>query len=259
VTAPVPRPPEEISVPIPKVLEKMTVPIPKVLEKMTVPIPKVPEKMTAPMPSNPKKQSLMPSSPLRKTLRAAGHRLSPVVQVGKEGLTSAVVQALGEQLLAHELIKVKVGSESPEDRFEVAAGLAALPGAGVVQVIGRIVVLYRRHPYRPRFEPQFATPEPVRPAAKEEKGPRRRRASFGRTGRPPAGRMPREPRPPRGPSGPKAPRERKALQEPRTARERRPPRGPSGPKAAWEPRAPRERKPAGPKRTTRAPRPPRGR
>jgi RNA-binding protein len=221
--------------------------------------------MTEPVSSNPKKQSLMPSSPLRKTLRAAGHRLSPVVQVGKEGLTSAVVQALGEQLLAHELIKVKVGSESPEDRFEVAAGLSALPGAGVVQVIGRVVVLYRRHPYRPRFEPQFATPEPARPAAKEEKGPRRRRTSFGRAGRPPVGRMPREPRPPRGPSGPKAPRERKPLQEPRTPRERkplrepRPPRGPGGPKEAWKPRAPRERKPAGPKRTTRAPRPPRGR
>ncbi len=103
-----------------------------------------------PAPTNPKKQSLMPASPLRKALRAAGHHLSPVVQVGKEGLTPAVVAALDEQLLAHELIKVKVGSESPEDRFEVAAALAALPGAHLAQVLGRTMLLYRRHPAKPR-------------------------------------------------------------------------------------------------------------
>jgi RNA-binding protein len=104
-------------------------------------------------PVNPKKQSLMPASKLRKALRAAGHHLSPVVQVGKEGLTPAVTAALDDQLLAHELVKVKVGTESPADRFEVAAGLAGLPGAQVAQVLGRTVLLYRKHPGKPRYEP----------------------------------------------------------------------------------------------------------
>ena len=52
-------------------------------------------------PTSPKKQSLMPASRLRKALRAAGHHLSPVVQIGKEGATPAVAQALDAQLLAH--------------------------------------------------------------------------------------------------------------------------------------------------------------
>ena len=220
--------------------------------------------MTVPQPSNPKKQSLMPASPLRKKLRAAGHHLSPVVQVGKEGFTPAIVAALDAQLLAHELIKVKVGSESPEDRFEVAAGLAALPGAGVVQVIGRVVVLYRHHPYRPRFEPELAQPEPPKPAPKDLKRTRRERGTYGRLSRPPAGRKPREavrslrepvrslrePRPPRGPSGPKAPRERTAPVEPR--RERREPRESSergAPRTQWEPReAKAPRGPKGPRK-----------
>jgi len=108
--------------------------------------------VTVPAPTNPKKQSLMPSGPLRKTLRAAGHHLSPIVQVGKEGLTAAVVAQLDEALLAHELLKVKIGGEAPEDRFEVAAALAALPRTFVAQVIGRIVLVYRKHPQKPRFE-----------------------------------------------------------------------------------------------------------
>jgi RNA-binding protein len=109
--------------------------------------------VTVPTTTSPKKQSLMPASRLRKALRAAGHHLSPVVQIGKEGPTPAVERALDEQLLAHELVKVRVGTESPEGRFDVATWLAGRPGAQVAQVLGRTVLVYRRHPQKPRFEP----------------------------------------------------------------------------------------------------------
>jgi RNA-binding protein len=95
----------------------------------------------------------MPSSPLRRALRAAGHHLSPVVQVGKEGVTDAVLRQLDEALDHHELVKVKVGTESPDDRFEVAAALAERAGARIAQVLGRTVLAYRKHPEKPRFEP----------------------------------------------------------------------------------------------------------
>lgn len=106
-----------------------------------------------PAPSNPKKRALMPSTKLRKALRAAGHHLAPVVQVGKEGVTDAVLRELDAQLATHELVKVRVGTESPEDRFEAADRLGAAAGAQVAQVLGRTVLVYRRHPERPRFEP----------------------------------------------------------------------------------------------------------
>ncbi|HTN53930.1 MAG TPA: ribosome assembly RNA-binding protein YhbY [Anaeromyxobacter sp.] len=109
-----------------------------------------------PPPVNPKKRSLMPSSPLRRALRGAGHHLAPVVQVGKEGVTPAVVQQLSEALRAHELVKVKVGTESPEDRFAAAANLGREAGAQIAQILGRTVLVYRRHPEKPRFEPTEA-------------------------------------------------------------------------------------------------------
>lgn len=117
-----------------------------------------------PAPTNPKKHALMPSSPLRRTLRGAGHHLSPIVQVGKEGFTPAVLQQLAEALEAHELVKVKVGTESPQDRFEVAQRMGQEAGAHIAQVLGRTVLVYRRHPEKPRFEPATAAERAAKPA-----------------------------------------------------------------------------------------------
>jgi RNA-binding protein len=107
-----------------------------------------------PAPTSPKKRSLMPSTPLRRALRAAGHHLSPVLQVGKDGVTESVVRQLDEALAAHELVKAKVGTESPEDRFEAAERLGAGAQAQVAQILGRTILLYRKHPQKPRFEPK---------------------------------------------------------------------------------------------------------
>jgi RNA-binding protein len=108
--------------------------------------------MTGTPATNPKKKSLMPSGDLRRRLRAAAHPLSPVVQIGKEGVTPAVVRQVTGALHDHELIKVKIAAESPEDRFAIAERLAGEPGVQVVQIIGRVVVLYKRHPEEPAFE-----------------------------------------------------------------------------------------------------------
>jgi RNA-binding protein len=124
-----------------------------------------------PAPTSPKKRALMPSTKLRKALRAAGHHLSPIVQVGKEGVTDAVLRQLDDQLAAHELVKVKIGTESPEDRFEAAGRLGEAAGAQVAQILGRTVLVYRRHPEKPRFEPRADAPAPrAAPAARPARG-----------------------------------------------------------------------------------------
>ncbi len=110
-----------------------------------------------PAPTNPKKRSLMPSGPLRRKLRAAGHHLAPVLQVGKEGVTAPVLRALAEALRQHELVKVRIGTESPEDRFEAAERLSSAAEAQVAQILGRTVLVYKKHPEKPRFEPGAQT------------------------------------------------------------------------------------------------------
>lgn len=108
-------------------------------------------------PTNPKKRSLMPSTPLRRRLRGAGHALSALVRVGKDGVTPGLVKHLQLVLFDHELVKVKLEAECPQDRFEVAEALAEGPGVNVVQVLGKTILLYKRHPQQPRYEGAKAT------------------------------------------------------------------------------------------------------
>lgn len=103
-------------------------------------------------PTSPKKRSLMPSSKLRRSLRGHGHALSALVHVGKSGLSPAVTKQVEQTLADHELVKVKVDADSPDDRFAVAELLAARPGVNVVQIVGHTILIYKRHPREPRFE-----------------------------------------------------------------------------------------------------------
>ena len=125
-----------------------------------------------PAPTSPRKRSLMPSSELRRRLRAAGHALPPVVQIGKLGTTPAIAKQVARALLDHELIKVKLGTECPESRFEVAAAFAARPGVRVAQILGRTVLLYQRHPKKPTFEPERAAPAAGKSASAAARMPR---------------------------------------------------------------------------------------
>lgn len=87
----------------------------------------------------------------RRFLRSLGHHLDAVVQIGKLGVTGPVVAAADAALAAHELIKVRCGSECPLDRDEVAAALTTAVAAELVQKLGRTLLLYRADPERPRI------------------------------------------------------------------------------------------------------------
>lgn len=85
----------------------------------------------------------------RRHLRALGHHLDAVLQIGHEGLSEAVVRQAGLLLETHELIKIKVGENAPEDRRETARLLAERCHAQLAQVLGRTALLYRRRKEKP--------------------------------------------------------------------------------------------------------------
>jgi RNA-binding protein len=82
----------------------------------------------------------------KRHLRGLGHGLDPVVQIGKQGLTEAAVAAVDAALAQHELVKVRVGTECPDDRHDLAERLGPAVKGEVAQVLGRTVLVYRRHP-----------------------------------------------------------------------------------------------------------------
>ncbi len=87
----------------------------------------------------------------RKSLRGRAHRLEPVVQVGHEGVTDAVLRAVDETLTTHELVKVRL--REPEDKKADAAALAEGTSSALCGLVGHTVILYRPHPERPRIVP----------------------------------------------------------------------------------------------------------
>jgi len=87
----------------------------------------------------------------RRHLRALGHHLDPLVQLGKHGLTDGIVSAVDQALEQHELVKVRLGTECPDDKNDVAEKLPPAVRAELAQVLGRTLLLYRRHPKEPKI------------------------------------------------------------------------------------------------------------
>jgi RNA-binding protein len=87
----------------------------------------------------------------RRHLRALGHHKKAIVQIGDQGLSPGLVQAVDLALTTHELVKVKVGGDAPVPPAELGTALARETGSALAQVIGRTLLLYRPHPDKPRI------------------------------------------------------------------------------------------------------------
>lgn len=82
----------------------------------------------------------------RKEHRASAHHLDPVVMMGSDGLTPAVLKEVDAALNAHGLIKVRVFSDDRTTRETFFSALADQLGAAPVQHIGKLLVLWRPVP-----------------------------------------------------------------------------------------------------------------
>ena len=94
--------------------------------------------------------SLAPNQ--RAFLRSQANRLKPTVWIGKQGLSDEVVQAIDQALECHELLKIKILEGAPFERKELGEPLAEATGCAVVQLVGRILTVYRPSTENPRIK-----------------------------------------------------------------------------------------------------------
>ncbi|MDN6029564.1 MAG: ribosome assembly RNA-binding protein YhbY [Lactococcus plantarum] len=78
----------------------------------------------------------------KRYLRAQAHHLTPIVQIGKGGLTNEIKTSIRNALDARELIKVTILQNSDADIDDVAAEIEEM-SFDVVQKIGRILVVFK--------------------------------------------------------------------------------------------------------------------
>ncbi|KQB55119.1 RNA-binding protein [Pseudomonas endophytica] len=81
----------------------------------------------------------------KKQYKSIGHHLKPVLTVADNGLTEGVLAELERALGDHELIKIKVNILDRESRLETIAELCKAGKADLVQVIGKMALLYRKN------------------------------------------------------------------------------------------------------------------
>ena len=80
----------------------------------------------------------------RAYLRGLGNALDPVMQIGKDGISENVLTGVNLLLEARELVKIKVLKNCDMEAKEMANLIAEKLRAEVVQVIGNIMILYKK-------------------------------------------------------------------------------------------------------------------
>ena len=79
----------------------------------------------------------------KRFLRSQAHHLTPIFQVGKGGLNDDMVKQIGEAVEKRELIKVSLLQNTDEEVDDVALALEKALKVNAVQVIGRVIVLFK--------------------------------------------------------------------------------------------------------------------
>jgi RNA-binding protein len=99
--------------------------------------------------SEKKAQSVSPLTTRQKQfLKGLAHPLSPLVQIGKDELSPGVLETIKTELMNHELVKVKIGSNCGLEKDSSSKTIAEQTQSSLVQLIGKTIVLYKPNPKR---------------------------------------------------------------------------------------------------------------
>ena len=79
----------------------------------------------------------------KKHLRGLGHELKPMIMIGDAGLSESVIAEFEATLEHHELIKVRVRSDSRDARNAIIDKLCADGSTSLIHRIGNVALLYR--------------------------------------------------------------------------------------------------------------------
>jgi RNA-binding protein len=78
-------------------------------------------------------------------LKAQANQISPILNIGKNGITDSLIEELNKQIKANRLVKVRVlkSAEEGKDIKTIANEIAEATKSTLIEVKGRTVVLYR--------------------------------------------------------------------------------------------------------------------
>jgi RNA-binding protein len=82
------------------------------------------------------------NEPTLRDLKSRSQKLKPVIHVGHEGISDALLAALDQALADHGLVKVRF-TDHKSERKQLASDLATRTSARQILLVGHTVTLYR--------------------------------------------------------------------------------------------------------------------
>ena len=88
----------------------------------------------------------------KKQLKALASTEKTKYQIGKNEITDSLLAMLDKALTARELIKIDVLRGAEDPIMELALDLSSRLHADIVQVVGKVIVLFRRNKEKPKIK-----------------------------------------------------------------------------------------------------------
>lgn len=88
----------------------------------------------------------------RKYLKSLANTCHNRYQIGKEEITKTSIDLLDKALTAYELIKIDVLNTVKSSISEISLDLSSKLNAEIVQIIGKVIVLYRKNEKSPKIK-----------------------------------------------------------------------------------------------------------
>lgn len=82
-------------------------------------------------------------SKTRAILRGKASQISAICQIGKDGLTTTLLESIENALFARELVKINVLKNCDETPKELLTKIAEATGAEPICTIGQKIVIYK--------------------------------------------------------------------------------------------------------------------
>jgi RNA-binding protein len=88
----------------------------------------------------------------RALLKSLANNMNPLIQMGKNGITDQFLKQLDELLEDHELVKINVLNNSPEEARDIIDEILQATGAEFVQQLGNKLTIYRESKENKKIE-----------------------------------------------------------------------------------------------------------
>lgn len=88
----------------------------------------------------------------RAYLKSLANTLNPLQQVGKNGISDSFIKQLDKSLEDHELVKINVLNNSPDEAKDIIDEILEATGSEFVQQLGNKLTIYRESKENKKIE-----------------------------------------------------------------------------------------------------------